>query len=154
MVRPKNETESLLLSITKNCETLIKQSHRKAGEILEIKRTKSKETFHFKPPLSIERSWMVGWTSIEVYSFFFHITEENNKIELFTKNYDEFSFEELKEELEEIFSISDVTPHHIKHEKTGPRIIEAYKKFRSDKSSTDGYLNFLLGYARSLLRDL
>ena len=29
MIRPKNETEDLLLSITKNCETLIEQTHRK-----------------------------------------------------------------------------------------------------------------------------
>ena len=29
MVQPKNETEDLLLSITKNCEILIGQSHRK-----------------------------------------------------------------------------------------------------------------------------
>ena len=28
MIRPKNETENLLLSIAKNCETLIEQSHR------------------------------------------------------------------------------------------------------------------------------
>ena len=37
MIRPKNETENLLLSITKNCETLIKQTHRKAEETLEFK---------------------------------------------------------------------------------------------------------------------
>ena len=29
MVEPKNDTENLLLSITKNCETLIKQTHTK-----------------------------------------------------------------------------------------------------------------------------
>ena len=29
MIRPKNETEKLLLSITKNCETLIEQTHKK-----------------------------------------------------------------------------------------------------------------------------
>ena len=29
MVRPKNDTDDLLLSITKNCETLINQTHRK-----------------------------------------------------------------------------------------------------------------------------
>ena len=30
MIRPKNETEDLLLSITKNCETLIRQTYRNA----------------------------------------------------------------------------------------------------------------------------
>ena len=34
MIRPKNKTEDLLLSIPKNCETLIEQTHRKAEETL------------------------------------------------------------------------------------------------------------------------
>ena len=34
MIRPKNKTEKSLLSITKNCETLIEQTHRKAEETL------------------------------------------------------------------------------------------------------------------------
>ena len=32
----KNETEDLSLSITKNCETLFKQTHRKPEETLEF----------------------------------------------------------------------------------------------------------------------
>ena len=49
MIRPKNETEDLLLSITKNCETLIEQTHRDAEETLEYKKIKSRETFHLTP---------------------------------------------------------------------------------------------------------
>ena len=45
MVRPKNGTEDILLSITKNCETLCEQTHRKAEEILEFKMIKAKEHF-------------------------------------------------------------------------------------------------------------
>ena len=56
MIRPKYETEDLLPSITKKCETLIKQTHRKPEETLEFKLTKSRETFHFNPPMSIEGS--------------------------------------------------------------------------------------------------
>ena len=74
MIRPKNETEDLLLSITKNCEKLIEQTHRKAEETLEFKSTKPKETFHFKPPISIEGSWMIGLTCLEVYNSIFNIT--------------------------------------------------------------------------------
>ena len=48
MLRPKNDTEDLLLSITKNCETLIEQTHRKNEETLEFKMNKPRETFHFK----------------------------------------------------------------------------------------------------------
>ena len=40
IITPKNETENLLLSITKNCETLIEQTHRKPEETLEFKMTK------------------------------------------------------------------------------------------------------------------
>ena len=43
MIRPKNETEDLLLSITKNCETIIKQTHRKPEETLEFKMIKPKK---------------------------------------------------------------------------------------------------------------
>ena len=36
MIQPKNETGDLLLSKTKNCETLIKQTHRKPEETIEF----------------------------------------------------------------------------------------------------------------------
>ena len=71
MIRPKNKAEDSLISITKNCETLIKITHRKAEETLEFKLTQSRETFDFNPPISIQRSWMLGLTSVEVYSPFF-----------------------------------------------------------------------------------
>ena len=44
---------------------------------------KPKETFHFKPPISIEGSWMDGLTDLEVYNSVFNITEENNEFELY-----------------------------------------------------------------------
>ena len=62
MIRPKNETEELLLSITKSCETLVEQTHTKTQETLEFRMTKPKETFHFKPQISFEGSWMIGLT--------------------------------------------------------------------------------------------
>ena len=69
MIQPKNETEDLSLSITKNCETLIKQTHRKA-ESLEFKLTKPKQTIHFKPSLNfgLDSNWMIGLISLEVYN--------------------------------------------------------------------------------------
>ena len=66
MIRPKNETEALLLSITKNCETIIEHTHRKAEETLEFKMIKPKETFHFKSPIQIKSDWMIGLTDLEV----------------------------------------------------------------------------------------
>ena len=64
--------------------------------------------------------------SLGIYIPFFNITEENNNFEFYTDTSDEFSFEELKDELEEILHNSVVTPYHLKHEIIGPRIIQAY----------------------------
>ena len=52
--RPKSETEGFLLSINKNCETLIEQTHRKAEETLEFKMTKPRETFTFNTPIQVK----------------------------------------------------------------------------------------------------
>ena len=81
MIRPKNGTEDLLLSITKNSETLNEQTHRKEEETLEYKMIKPRETFHFKPPIQVKGHWMIGLTNLEVYNSIFNITEENNKFE-------------------------------------------------------------------------
>ena len=59
------------------------------------------ETFSFKQSnnLGSDSNWMIGLTSLEVYKSSFIITEENSKFELYTDTFDEFSFEELKDEL-------------------------------------------------------
>ena len=92
MIRPKNETEDLLLLITKNCETLNEQTHRKAEETLEFKMIKTRESFHFKPPIRIEGDWMIGLTDLEVYNSVFNITEKNNKFELYRDDSNKFGF--------------------------------------------------------------
>ena len=100
MIRPKNDTEDLILSKTKNCETLINQTHTKTEETFEFKITKSRETFHFKPSVQIKGDWMLGLTSLEAYNSIFNITEENNKFELLTGSPNNaFSFGELKDKL-------------------------------------------------------
>ena len=90
MIPPKNEIVDLLLSKYKNCETLIEQTHRKAEGSLEFKPNKSRETFHFQPLISIEVSWMIGLTSLEVYNSIFNITGENNNFKQY-KNLDQDS---------------------------------------------------------------
>ena len=76
MIQPKNETENLLLSVTKNCETLFEQTHRKPEETLEIKMDKPREIFHFKPPMVIKGDWMIGLVNLEIYNSIFNITEK------------------------------------------------------------------------------
>ena len=90
MVRPRNETEGLLLSIIKICERLNKQTHTKPQETLEFKLIKPWETFSFKPPISIEESGTIWLTSLKVNYSVFNKTEENIKFELYTDTFDEF----------------------------------------------------------------
>ena len=153
MITPKNETENLLLSITKNCETLIEQTHRKPEETLEFKMVKPRETFHFKPRIQTKGDWMMGLIDLEVYNSIFNITKENNKFELYTDTFDEFSYEELKNEVGEILNSPEITDSHLEDETLSPLIIDTYQKLRSDKTSHDGYIILLMGYARSLFRD-
>ena len=131
MIRPKNETEDLLLSITKNCETLIEQTHRKAEKTLEFKMNKSKETFHFKPPIQVKGDWMIGLTNLEVYNSVFNITEENNKFELY-KFPDEkaggITYEKVRDEIEKDLGIEDITAEALQDDITAPIIIEEYNE--------------------------
>ena len=66
IIQPKNETEDLLLSITKNYETPIKPAHTKPEETLEFKLTKRREMFHLNPSIQINGDWMIGLLSLEV----------------------------------------------------------------------------------------
>ena len=152
MIRPKNETEDLLLSITKNCEILIQQTHRKQEEILEFKMIKPKETFHFNPPIQVKEDWMLGLVDLEVYNSIFNITEENN-FEIYRDMSDKFGFLELKDEIEEILDISHITDDHLNDEILGPRIFDEFIKLSNEKKNTDGYMMILLAYAKSPFRD-
>ena len=153
MIRPKNEIEGLLLSVAKNCEKLVEQTHRKPEETFEFKMLKPRETFHFNPPIHNKGDWMLGLIDLKVCNSIFNITKENNKFELFTDTFDEVSFEELEDELEEILNIPKITDDHVEDKTTAERIIKAYWDLRSEKSSTDGYIILLMGYARSPFRD-
>ena len=154
MIQPKNQSEDLLLSITKNCETIIEQTHRKPEETLEFKMTKPRKTFHFNPPLEVKEDWMIGLTDLEVYNSIFNITEENNKYELYIDNFDEFfSYTELKDEIAEILNISAITPYHLQHETIAPLIIKTFQELKLEKTSTDGYYILLTNYFESPFRD-
>ena len=83
MIQPKTKTEDLLLSITKNCGTLVEQTHTKPQEVLEFKMTKPRERFPFISPIQIKGFWMIRLTSLENYNSIFNITEKNNKFELY-----------------------------------------------------------------------
>ena len=59
----------------------------------------------------------------------------------------------MKDELEEILKIPNITDDHLEDETLALRIAETYWKLRSDKSNHDGYTILLTGYAESSFRD-
>ena len=156
MIQPKSETEDLLLSITKNCEMLIEQTHRKAEETLEFKMNKSRETFHFRPSIQIQGSWMLGLVDLEVYNSIFYITEENNKFELY-KFSDEkaggVTYEKVRDEIEKDLDIEDITATDLQDDIIGPIIFEEYKKQVTKRMKDEQYMNILSIYTSSVFQD-
>ena len=153
MIRPKNETEDLLLSINKNCETLIEQTHRKHEETLEFKMTKPTQTFHFKPSIQVKENWMLGLVNLEVYNSIFNKTEENNKFEIYRDTPTKFQFLDLRDEIEEIVNIPHIKREHLLDDETASRNIDEYHKLSHEKKNSDGYTILLLNYSRSQFRD-
>ena len=122
-------------------------------ESLERKLAKSRKTVRFNPPISIQGSWILGLTILEIYNSIFIINTTYNKLELYTLIFDELSFTELKDELEEILEFLNIISEHLQDEIIGPRIISTYKELETEKTHTEGYYKLLMGYARSLFRN-
>ena len=96
-IRPKNGTKGFLLSITKNCESLIHQIHIRPEETLEFRMFKPRETIRFNAAIQVEGDWMLGLIYLEVYNYIFNINITSNKLELYTVTFDEFSFKKRKD---------------------------------------------------------
>ena len=157
MIRPKNETEDLLLSITKNCEKLIDQTHRRAEETLEFKMIKPKETFHFNPPIQVKEDWMLGLIDLEVYNSIFNITEENNRFELYNFSDEKrggISCTKVRDEIEKDLGIEDITASDLQDDIIAPIIIEEYNKQVTKRMNDGGYMNVLARYTSSVFQDI
>ena len=156
MIQPKNETEDLLLSITKNCETLIEQTKTNPQETLEFKLIKSKETFHFKPPIQIKGDWMIGLTDLEVYNSIFNITEENNKFDLYEfpdEKAGGITYEKVRDEIEKDLDIEDITAEDLQDEIIGSIIIKEYEEQVTKRMNDEQYMNILAFYTSSVFQD-
>ena len=156
MIRPENETEDLLLSITKNCETLIEQTHTKPQETLKFKMIKPRETFHFKPPIQIKGDWMIGLTDLEVYNSIFNITEENNKFDLYIfpdEKAGGVTYEKVRDEIEKDLDIEDITADDLQDDIIGPIIIEKYNEQVTKRMNDEQYMNIFAIYTRSVFQD-
>ena len=156
MIRPKIQTEDLLLSIIKNCETLIEQTHRKAEETLEFKKIEPRDTFHFQPPIQFKGDWMIGSTDLEVYNSIFNITKENIKFDLYKfpdGKAGGISYINVGDEIEKDLGIEDITATDLQDDIIGPIIIEEYKKQVSKRVKDEQYMKILAIYTSSLFQD-
>ena len=117
---------------------------------------KSRETFHFKPPIEVKGDWMIGLVDLEVYNSIFNITEENNKVELY-KFPDEkaggVTYTKVRDEIEKDLDISDITAEDLQDDIIAPIIIEEYKKQVTKRMNDDGYMNILARYTNSVFQD-
>ena len=117
--------------MTKKCEKLIEQTHRKSEETLEFKMTKPRETFHLKPSISLECSWMIGLTDLEVYNSIFNITEQNNKFKVFKypdSKTGGISYNKVRDGIERDLDISYVTAIDSQVEILSPIFINEYRE--------------------------
>ena len=149
MVRLKNETQDLLLLITKICQKLSEQTHRKAEETLEYKMNKPSETFHFEPPVPIKGKWMIGLRDLEVYNSNFNITEENNKFELYIfpdEKIGGVSYTKVRDEIEKDLGISDTTPPGLQDDIIAPNVFQEYRERVTKIMKADKYVYFIWLY--------
>ena len=138
-----------MLSITKNCETLIKQTHTKPQETLEFKMTKPRETFHFNPPIQTKENWMLGLVDLEVFNSIFNITEENNKFELYKFPVEKaggITSEKVRDEIERHLNISDITAADLQDGIIGPIIIEEYREQVTKRMKDVKYMQTVARY--------
>ena len=106
-----DKKENLLLSIAKSNQEIVENTHSKPQETLEFKMNKQKESFSFDIPMELPEQWMMGVTSLEVYSTVNNITEKNNKLKLFTteQNLKEYKFAtEFVAKLKNLYETSDI----------------------------------------------
>ena len=147
MIQPKNDTEDLLLSKTRNYEKLMEQTHRKRKERLKFR-------YHFNPPIQIKGDWMIRLMDLEVYNSIFKMKSTNNNFELYTDNFEsDFPFNELKDKVAEVLAVSDISTEDLEHEIYGLDNIKTYRKLSTEKSQTDGYYKLLLIYMHTPFRD-
>ena len=118
--------------------------------------TRPKETFHFKPQFSIEGSWMIGLTDLEVYNSVFDITEQNNKFKLY-QFLDEkavgITYEKVRDEIERDLDISDITAADLQDDLIAPIFIEGYKEQVTKRMKNEQYMKIAAGYVSSVFQD-
>ena len=98
---------------------------------MELKLSYSGALVDFNPPISVEGSWMIGLTTVEVYNSIFNITEEINNFKLYkfpVSNSGGILYEKVREEMEKDLESSDFTATDLQNELFGPMFFKEFRK--------------------------
>ena len=116
---------------------------------------KSRESFHFIPPIQVKGDWRIGLTDLGVFNSIFKITEENNKFKLY-KFPDEkaggVTYEKVRDEIEKDLGIKDITATDLEDDIIAPIIIEEYKEQVTKRMNDEQYMNILAIYTSSVFQ--
>ena len=90
---------------------------------------KPRKIIHYNPPISIEGSWMIGLTDLEVYNSIFNKNTTNNKLKPYKFPQEKvggYSYTKVRDEIESDLDVSEITATDIQDDKIGPNVIEQY----------------------------
>ena len=110
---------------------------------MDFKYHRPKQTISFNPPISIEGSWMIRLSVLDVYNSIFNITEENINFDLYTFPVSKIggtTFQKVKDEIEKDLDFSDNSATDLQEEILGPTTIEEYRKEVSKRMKSDKYI--------------
>ena len=99
---------------------------------------------------------MIGVTDLEVYNSIFHITEENNKFELYKFPYEKaggVTYTKVRDEIEKDLDIEDITAADLQDDIIAPIINKEYKEQVSKRMKDEQYMNILAIYTSSVFQD-
>ena len=117
--------------------------------------TKSRETFHFNPPIQVKEDWMLGLIGLEIYNFIFNI-EKNNKLQLYNfpdEKSGGVSYTKVRDEIERDLDISVITAADLQDDIIARIIIEEYREQITKRMKYDKYMNILAQYTGSVFQD-
>ena len=116
---------------------------------------KSRQSFHFNPPIHFKEDWMLALVDLEVYNCIFNITEDNNKFELYKfpdEKADGISYTKVRDEIEKDLHISDNTDAELQDDIIAPTIIKKYREQVTKRMENGGYMNILAAYPNSVFQ--
>ena len=117
---------------------------------------KSREIFHFNPPIQTKEDWVLELVDLEVYNSIFNITTDNNKFTLYKYPDDKIggiAYEKVRDEIERDLGITEITPIDLQDDIIAPFIIEEYKEQVAKRMEDGAYMNNLTGYVSSVFQN-